>query len=304
MGAADRGPPACLPNRSGLGRFSLDRRGPIRGLRQAKTARTRGERQPCSHPRRVSQSRRRGERHAGGPTAVPLGRLRHQRRPGSGPRTLRRAPAGPPTRAAASGVPPEAPLSSLSVFPADRTGELPPKARGRVPPEARTVVFIIHRGEAPPPRSAIRTTPCRRSLSPASLLEETLAGRLVWARSGRGPVLKAGGRAAEGLDGREIWITLSRQGREYLLALTSEMRPTATPSAEERVVPPLRTGPAVGRGRAPLSRPGRDRGRPGHAGYNRRGRPRFTRATLTTSNCPMARRRRPKRPLNPNRRPS
>ena len=69
-----------------------------------------------------------------------------------------------------------------------------------------------------------------RNLSVASLLAATEAGQLVWARSHKGPLFKAGGRVPEGLHaGREIWITVVRMGREYQLALTTGLRPYGDP---------------------------------------------------------------------------
>src|SRR5262245_38759663 len=118
------------------------------------------------------------------------------------------------------------PLHSVSVYPVERVDAIPPSARERVPPSARTLISLLQRSEASPPRHPYQDNVLPKVLSPASLLEATRAGQLIWASSGKGPVLKAGGRVPEGLhSGREIWITLSRMGHEYMLALTSEMRP-------------------------------------------------------------------------------
>jgi hypothetical protein len=53
---------------------------------------------------------------------------------------------------------------------------------------------------------------------------------MVWARSAKGPVLLAGGQALTGLHaGRDIWLALSRQGRDYMLTLTSGPAPYGDP---------------------------------------------------------------------------
>jgi len=128
------------------------------------------------------------------------------------------------------GEPGEQPLHSLSVHPVERIETVPPSARGRVPPGTRTLIFLVSRSEGAPPRQPYQDNVLPNTLSPAALLEATRAGRLVWARSAKGPVLKAGGRAPEGLhSGREIWITIGHSGRDYVLTLTSELRPYGEP---------------------------------------------------------------------------
>jgi len=118
----------------------------------------------------------------------------------------------------------------VTIYPVDRIDAIPPSARQRVPPGARTLIFLLQRGEASPPRQPYQDNELPDNLSPASLLEATLGGRLVWAQSEKGPVLEAGGRVREGLhSGRELWITLGHMGGAYTLALTSEMRPYGEP---------------------------------------------------------------------------
>src|SRR5262249_28306811 len=122
------------------------------------------------------------------------------------------------------GEPREQPLHSLTVHPVERIETVPPSARGRVPSGTRTLIFLVSGRTGPPPRRSYQAQGLPTPPPPAALLEATRAGRLVWARSAKGPVLKAGGRAPEGLhSGREIWITLGHTGRDYVLTLTSEL---------------------------------------------------------------------------------
>jgi hypothetical protein len=84
----------------------------------------------------------------------------------------------------------------------------------------------------------VPTEPYRRNvlprvLSTTALLAATEAGQLVWARSDKGPIVKAGGSVPEGLHaGREIWLTLTRVGKEYQLALTSGVQPYGQPQRQ------------------------------------------------------------------------
>lgn len=128
------------------------------------------------------------------------------------------------------GEPREQPLHSLSVYPVERIETIPPSARGCVPLETRTLIFLVSRSEDAPSRQPYQDNVLPNILSPATLLEATLAGRLVWARSEKGPVLEAAGRVPQGLhSGREIWINLGHTGRDYVLTLTSELRPYGDP---------------------------------------------------------------------------
>lgn len=128
------------------------------------------------------------------------------------------------------GEPREQPLHSVAIYPVERMEAIPPSARARIPPGTRTLIFLLQRGEPEAPRQPYQDNELPNNLSAASLLEATLAGRLIWARSDKGPVLKAGGRVREGLhSGREIWIAFSHAGGEYVLELTSQMRPYGEP---------------------------------------------------------------------------
>lgn len=130
------------------------------------------------------------------------------------------------------GEPRDNPLHSVTVHPAERVDALPPMDRGRVPPGTRTLILLLQRSAAPAPRQPYQDNVLPLTLSTAALLEATRAGRLTWAASDKGPVrvLKAGGRVPAGLHaGRDIWVTVSRTGREYLLALTAELQPYGEP---------------------------------------------------------------------------
>ena len=69
----------------------------------------------------------------------------------------------------------------------------------------------------------------------AALRADTAAGRLVWKASDKGPVFVAGGTILGGpLADRGLWLALARQGREYVLTVTSGRRPAAGPVVRQR----------------------------------------------------------------------
>jgi hypothetical protein len=92
------------------------------------------------------------------------------------------------------------------------------------------VVFLTDRFQPLPPLEPHGDNLLPSDLSPASLLEKTRAGHLVWKASEKGPVLLCGGRTIGGSQaGHDIWVALGRQGRKYTLTLTTGVEPIGEP---------------------------------------------------------------------------
>jgi hypothetical protein len=135
--------------------------------------------------------------------------------------------------------PPVDPRFTAAVYPADRPDRLPPLARADIPADARTLVLLTAKsGPDRPPESdgpPHRDNLFPPDLSPASLRAATIAGRLIWKASDKGPVFVAGGATARGyFTGEGLWLALGRKGREYVLTGTSGGGPAGASVLRQR----------------------------------------------------------------------